>query len=378
MSQHSRGIYDGNSIRELVAFVSFQPWLRYRLTCLLQSLQVVLALGAVFLLGACSGNDDTSAPDSETEYIDQKVEKRTSGDWNLKNIGFEIPISLGRGLFLKIQNDRLFVWDAPSMTVKRYSMDGEHEVTYGNGEGQGPGQFQHISSFTVQDTGEVWIVDSRAGDITRFRYNGTLVERFRTEFKPLRMAVAGKDRLVVQQMLEPKLFALLNAKGKVLKRFGKVIDEPQDRYSLILSGQMFPNPDGGFIWAPLYASYLYFYGPNGTLERRIELIDGHSFPVEQMQPDPLQTDVERPPQRTHGVSLTDEEIFVSVTSTEPVMEHESSPPPVLDRYDRSTGKYLDSKKIRFGGTNYIVHGDMVYGVAYPDTTLNKLRIQRSP
>ena len=183
---------------------------------------------------------------------------------------------------------------------------------------------------------------------------------------------------MVQRRLEPKLFALFNAEGEVLKRFGKVIDEPQGRYSLILEGQMFPNPDGGFIWAPLYASYLYFYSANGTLERRIELIDGHSFPVEQMQSNRLPSDVERPPQRTRGVSLTDEEIFVSVVSTEPVLEDESGAAAVLDRYDRSTGTYLDSKRIRFGGTNYLVHDDMVYGIAYSDTTLNKLRLHRSP
>jgi hypothetical protein len=179
-------------------------------------------------------------------------------------------------------------------------------------------------------------------------------------------------------MLEPDLFALLNAEGEVLKRFGKVLDVPQDRYSRILDGQLFPNPDGGFVWAPLYASHLYFYSPDGTLTRRIELIDGHRFPVEKMQPNPLQGTVQRPPQRTRGVSLTDEEIFVFVVSMEPVMEGESGAAGVLDRYDRSTGTYLDSKKIRVGGTGYLVHDDMLYGIAYSDTTLHKLRIHRTP
>ncbi|MFB6097665.1 MAG: hypothetical protein ABEK84_00830 [Salinibacter sp.] len=333
---------------------------------------------AVLLLPACGEETNTPTSSSETEYVEQEVSERTFNDWTLENVGFEVPVSLGEAVFFKIYNDRLFVWDGPSMTIKRYSMDGELEATYGNGQGQGPGQFQHISSFAPVGTEEVWIVDSRTKDITRFRYDGTLVDRFRTEFKPYRMTVAGKDRLVVQRMLEPKLFALLNAEGEVLKRFGKVIDEPQDRYSLILEGQMFPNPDGGFIWAPLYASYLYFYSKDGTLERRIELIDGHRFPVEQMQPGPLQSDIEGPPQRTHGVSLTDEEIFVNVTSTEPVKEGESGAVAVLDRYDRSTGKYLDSKVIRAGGTFYKVYDGMLYGVAYSDTTLNKLRIHRSP
>lgn len=377
MSQHSHGIDNRNPVERLMSFTSTHSQSRLELNRPSQSIQTALVLvSAVLLLAACGKENDT--PNAETEYVEQKVDERTFNDWTLENVGFQLPVSLGSAVFFKIYNDRLFIWDGAYMSVKRYSLDGELEVTYGNGQGQGPGQFQHISSFALRGTEEVWIVDSRVGDISRFRYDGTLVERFRTEFKPYRMTVVSKDRLVVQQMLEPKLFALFNAKGEVLKRFGKVIDVPQDRYALILEGQLYPNPDGGFIWAPLYASYLYFYGPNGTLERRIELIDGHPFPVEKMQPSPLQSDVERPPQRTRGVSLTDEEIFVSVTSTEPVMEDESGAAAVLDRYDRTTGKYLDSKKIRFGGYNYLVHEDRVYGIAYSDTTLHKLRIHRLP
>jgi hypothetical protein len=339
---------------------------------------VAILLGALLLLGACSAENNTPPPDSESEYVEQKVNERTFNDWTLENVGFEVPISLYDPVFFRIYNDQLFIWDGPVMSVKRYALNGEPEVTYGNGRGQGPGQFQHISSFAARGTEEVWIVDSQAGDISRFRYDGLLVDRFPTAFKPYRMTVVSEDRLVVQQRLEPELFALFNAEGEMLKRFGKVLDVPQDRYSRILDGQLFPNPDGGFVWAPLYASYLYFYSPDGTLTRRIELIDGHRFPVEKMQPNPLQGTVQRPPQRTRGVSLTDEEIFVFVVSMEPVMEGESGAAGVLDRYDRSTGTYLDSKKIRVGGTGYLVHDDMLYGIAYSDTTLHKLRIHRTP
>mgnify|MGYP002763151361 CR=1 FL=1 len=257
---------------------------------------VAILLGALLLLGACSAENNTPPPDSESEYVEQKVNERTFNDWTLENVGFEVPISLYDPVFFRIYNDQLFIWDGPVMSVKRYALNGEPEVTYGNGRGQGPGQFQHISSFAARGTEEVWIVDSQAGDISRFRYDGLLVDRFPTAFKPYRMTVVSEDRLVVQQRLEPELFALFNAEGEMLKRFGKVLDVPQDRYSRILDGQLFPNPDGGFVWAPLYASYLYFYSPDGTLTRRIELIDGHRFPVEKMQPNPLQGTVQRPPQ----------------------------------------------------------------------------------
>lgn len=335
---------------------------------------LVVLIAAVGLFPACDGDHVSHPP--QTEYVEQGADERTFNDWTLENVGFEVPVSLGEAVFHKMYNDRLFVWDGPSMKIKRYSLNGELEATYGNGQGQAPGQFQHISSFAPHGTEEVWIVDDQVQDITRFRYDGTLVDHFRTDFRPYRMTVASKDRFVVQQMLEPKLFALFNAEGEVLKRFGTVLDMPEQSYFQMLEGQLFPNRDEGFIWAPLYASYLYFYSADGTLERRIELIDGHSFPVEEMQPNPLQSDAEHPPQRTRAVSLTDDEIFVNVTSTEPVKEDQSGAVAVLDRYDRSTGMYLDSKTIRFGGTNYLVHDGMMYGLAYTDTTFNKLRIHR--
>lgn len=114
------------------------------------------------------------------------------------------------------------------------------------------------------------------------------------------------------------------------------------------------------------------------LERRIELIDKHPFPIEQLRPNPMQNSLDPWPQRTQAVSVTDDEIFASVASETPLAEDGSGAVAVLDRYDRSTGTYLDSKKIRAGGHSYHVHDGMVYGVAYSDTTLNKLRIHRSP
>lgn len=338
----------------------------------------VLLSSAAILLTACGGENDPPAPNSETEYVEQEVSERTFNDWTLENVGVEVPVSLGNAADLKIYNDRLFVWDADPMSVKRYALNGKWEVTYGNGQGQGPGQLQHLFSFAVRSAEEVWIVDSRVGDLTRFRYDGTLMENIRTESKPARVAVVGEDRLALLRFRQPKLFALLNANGEVLKRFGKVIDEPQDRYTRILGGQLFPDPSGGFVWAPQHASYLYFYSEDGILERRIELIDRHPFPVEHLRPNPMQNSFDPWPQRTQAVSATDEEIFVNVASEEPLTEDGSGAVAVLDRYDRSTGAYLDSKKIRFGGTNYLVHDGIVYGIAYSDTTLNKLRIHRSP
>jgi hypothetical protein len=90
-----------------------------------------------------------------------------------------------------------------------------------------------------------------------------------------------------------------------------------------------------------------------------------------MQPNPMKTPPDDPPAKTVGVSVTDEEIFVNVYA-----ENVNGYGNVLDRYDRDTGKYLDSIRLPPGGGTHHVHDGMVYGTA--DTTLRAFRIHRSP
>lgn len=273
---------------------------------------------ALCLVLGCGEREHPSTSEPQAPYVEQQVEERSFNDWTLEEVRFDEPVSIGNAIDIKIYNDRLFVWDAAPMSIKRYTLDGELDVTYGNGEGQGPGEFEGIFSFAALGTEEVWIVDTEARKVSRFRYDGTFIESVHPDGRPARIEATGKNRFALSRAREPKLFALVNSDGEVLKRFGKVLDVPQERYTLILDGQLYPNPDGGFVWGPRWASYLYSYNANGTLERRIELIDGYPFPVEQMQPNPLQSAPDEWPQRTQSVSVTDDEIFVTVGSEEPL------------------------------------------------------------
>lgn len=302
-------------------------------------------------------------------YVEQEVEERTFNDWTLEKVTFEEPVSVGDVMILRLFNNHIFVADRAYREVKRFTLNGELTAVYGNGAGQGPGEFQNLNAFWVQKNGEVWIVDQRANEISRFRPDGKFVESFHPDFPPHQIAALGEDQLVVHMLSQSKVFALLNKEGTVLKRFGTVIDRPQASYTFALDADMYPRPNGGFIWAPRFASYLFFYGADGTLERRIELIDGHPFPIDKMEPNPMRAtarDLQRP-HRTFGVSVTEEAIFVNI------LENRSDAT-VVDRYDRETGKYIDSFRLPSGGSRYHVHDGRVYGAA--DTTLRAYRIHR--
>ena len=317
-----------------------------------------------FLLGACGESDSPTLSTAETEVIEQTTEERTYEDWALEEAPLAESPSIGDIEQLRIFNDRMFVYDLAYMNIKRYTLNGELEAVYGNGRGQGPGEFQNIFSFWVRDKEAVWIVDSQAQEVSQFQYDGTFVESFHPEFPPMRVVALNKDQLVVQMFARPKLFALVNEEGEVQNRFGEMKD---DLHTSSFDAHMFPRPTGGFIWAPIYASSLFFYDADAELERRMELIDSHPFPTDQTDSDPMQVP-DDPPQRTMSVSVTDETIFVTT-----LLRNAEPPTSVLDRYDRESGQYLGSVRMPSDGYQYLVHDGMIYGEV-ADTTVQAFHL----
>lgn len=330
------------------------------------SIPAAALLTAVFLLGACGEADAPSVTIAEKKMIDQTADERTYDDWALEETPLEESPSIGRLALLRILGDQLFVLDGAHWNVKRYALNGELEAVYGNGRGQGPGEFQSPTSFSVTGKEAVWIADPNAQEVSRFRYDdGTFVESFHPEFSALRVGAVDEDRLALQMFARPKLFALVDEKGEVQKRFGEISN---GAHGMSFDGSLFPRPSGGFVWVPTYASYLFFYDENADLDRRMELIDGHSFPQTGSSPGGAAPD--DLPHETFNVSVTAETIFVTT-----LLRNQEPTASVLDRYDRDSGQYLGSVRLPSDGFRYLVHDGTIYGGA-ADTTLQAYRIRR--
>jgi hypothetical protein len=332
---------------------------------------------AVFLLlfaGCEDPSSDTSSASSGTT-VEQSAEGRTFADWTFKRVPLDDPPSIGDVEQIRLFHDRLFVYDLASMTVKRYSLDGGLEVTYGKpGHSRAPGNFVNIFSFWGHEEKGVWVLDSNTQRISHFAPDGTFQNSFKLSPRGSRIAVPDGDRIMLQTVGQAELFALMNEEGEVLRRFGRVTEESRRPSPMALDGHWFSRPGGGAIWAPKNASYLFFYADDGTLERRIQLIDGHPFPTGTDRTGPTRSpDDLKPPQWTTNVSVVDESIFVT-TATENV-RGEGRPGYVLDRYDRPSGQYEESVELP-AGQKHLVHDDMVYGATEADTTLQAFRIVR--
>ena len=308
-----------------------------------------LVAATVLTLAACTGFDDSPAQivhrdareevdTSEVELIVQDVDKRTFNDWSIEKLELPTTPSIGNIDQLRIFVDRLFVYDLSDMNIERYALNGDLEAVYGKGRGEGPGEFRNIYSIWAREGDGVWIVDSMNRTVSRFRFDGVFLDSFKPEFVPARIAALAPDSLVILAYMQPELFVLVNDQGEIVKRFSGMVGNTPAVPTVVFDGQLFPNPEGGFIWAPRFASYLYFYDSRAQLQRRIELIDRHGFPIDRLGSNPQRMSgaALEQPHRTLAVSISDTGIFVNTL----VREEERSYG-VLDRYDRSTGKYLD-------------------------------------
>lgn len=302
------------------------------------------------------------------ESVDQDINERTYSDWKLVESAIANPPSVGRVEQLRIFGDRIYIYDVADMNIRRYTMSGDLEATYGEGRGQAPGQFQNIFSFWPRGEEDVWIVDSMARTISQFRFDGTYVSSFQPDFPPARIAAVEEDRMAVLTYMQPETFAIINETGDVEKRLGS-FDESISFHSPVFDGHLFPSIDGGFVWAPRFASYLFFFGKDMRLERRVQLIDRHEFPDNQvsMRQNRSAADLDHP-QRTMVVSIDREYIFVNSLIRDPAPAFN-----VIDRYDLETAKYIDSVRIPRGGNQYQVYGGMIYGTG-ADTTFRAFQI----
>lgn len=308
---------------------------------------------------------DNSNALPEVEVIEQRARERSFSDWALEEVPLEKPPTIGNVTMLRLFDDHLFVYDLAEMNIKRYALNGALEAVYGQGRGQGPGQFQNIFSFWPLGRDLVWIVDSMARTVSRFAYDGTFLDSFKPEFMPARIAALGADSLVILSYTHAELFALVSAEGKLLASFGGVVaGEVPGGQAVVFDGHLFPRPEGGFVWAPRFASYLYFYDAKARLERRLQLIDRHAFPLDKLGTAPISARQLEQPHRSLTVSMVGEDIFVSTL----VRGEGEEPQVVMDRYERAGGQYVDSARLPDGGGHFVVHEGRIYG-SRADTTL---------
>lgn len=271
-------------------------------------------------------------------------------------------------LHLKLApNGNLLVADHGDLTIKELAPDGRLLQTYGQGKGQGPGEFETITDFVKTPRGELWVADPSNGRLAVFDERGYLLRTVKSELLPYRFIPDDAGMMVMMPAGSPHLFHQLGPAGEPLGSFGSLL-ENQLRDGLVLDGWVAGMPDQTFVYAGRYAGLLASYSWTGEPHFLVEMIDPPSLP--------------KLIENREGVKWVDREalssaLSVSVSGQEihvlsPIETAAFKQKGAIDTYDRNDGTYLYSRHVPAPCGQVVVDGSALYTVV--DATITRWRI----
>jgi hypothetical protein len=164
-----------------------------------------------------------------------------------------------------------FVLDWPDNVVKKYTPLGEPAGEFGNGTGQGPGEFLEPSDIAVDDQGRVWVVDPSLGRVTVFNGQGGIDKLIKINFSPMRIAFASDGGFSLLSPMSSEMFRLFDPSGAEGPSLGKLLKR-QEKFGIMLDGWIDSHnsennrKSDSLVFAGYRAGLLVGYNFNGDIK----------------------------------------------------------------------------------------------------------------
>lgn len=308
----------------------------------------------LLVMTACSGGE-SEAESTGTKH--SSVVKNAKGEilapekrlWKNDLLGEEIALhsdiadSLFNPMNIKRFGNRLVISDIGDMRLKRFDLEGRYLDSFGS-KGKGPGEFQRINDFVFNEKGTIYVIDGRKMRLMAFdSKNTSFITSYDTEPNPYRMAMLD-EQLIIETLTAEKLFYKADFKGQTAGWFGEVMENQQQNKSSVLGELEATVSDSGFIFAPTYASYLYYFDIRGKNTRVIRGPDRIPFQetIHEQRGNMKITRPPRPDVLTKGLDISAERFYVTLIN---VKEESDLPETFLDLYDLESGRYLYSVEL---------------------------------
>ena len=172
-----------------------------------------------------------------------------------------------------------YILDYSDMMVKHFDATGGLVQTYGNGMGEGPGEFANPMPISIDAERNVVVPDAVRHSVIRFGPGGELLETARLDFKLYRMAFTGKGRyyfMLSGALRDEHMFGTIQGLDQPLHTFGSSELEP-----LGLGGEI-KTVDDDLIYSPHYFGFMARFSPSGDIVYARETMD-------QMEPPTFET-----------------------------------------------------------------------------------------
>ena len=237
-------------------------------------------------------------------------------------------------------HEEILVFDQGDLAIKKFSPEGKLLARYGQGKGQGPGEFSSLSDFAADSQGRIWAVDPQNGRLTVFAPQGAVEQTIRLEKPPYRLSLSGDGGYFVTYMLtRDQIFGHFAPPQRLTGEFGTFLSE-QGLNAILLDGWIVPDRGDGFVYAALYAGVLAAFGPDGQPRFYSELLDRPELPKILRDSKGLRWVDREAPVAAASLSLSPRGIHVLGVWQEGLKYRGA-----LDTYDLKDGAYRESMRL---------------------------------
>lgn len=323
---------------------------------------IILIIAVGFLLYKLSFSSNNEVKSSkDVELLVDLNKQKTERKFNKKAVvQLEKIINLEKlQIFtpLQVKCDKfgnVYILDFSAPNIVKLSKNGDLILRFGKGKGKGPGELINPTDFSIDNAGNLWVIDPANGRISVFNNEGSVLNNFSLTKNSYRITVLDNFHYVLIPMNNTRLF-LLFYNGKEINSFGEIISN-QLRYSIMLSGIMASDNNNNIYFALDRSSLLLSYDSKGNFRFGVKTIENFE-PLPKLET--FGNNVRRLPSTFTSLSLSikDNKIYILSRAGFENVEKTS-----IDIYKSENGLYLNSFIIPKKINSCDISGNNIYAI----------------
>lgn len=242
----------------------------------------------------------------------------------------------------------MYLHDAGVSLLKTFSLiDGEHLLSFGNGTGQGPGEYSSPFDFTVMPDNSVLITDRSNARVIHFDESGEILDHIKHEFQISGAKTVDNEHYIgYMSRTDYELFGLFDMSGNLIKKFGRLVNDLNLKPGMI--GDFRADSKGNFVYTMTNSGHMLGYNSHQELTFYRTSITQEPFPtfikatVAGTQRGAYAFDMSKNHASYRMLNLWKNEFFVQIIPKKGFPDYSDDRIAIIDAFSIEDGSYLYS------------------------------------